>query len=118
MACKRYPRRPGSGNPYDCAVPKVTDADIDCDARTDVGAISKPYREDQKQPPRKSLPDYGGVRGTITSISGSKIPAEEDPSSESGSPKGFFTMADGTEIFRQRGDGLVPASLSDVQVGH
>ena len=58
------------------------------------------------------------VRGFITSISGSVVLVEENPADESGSAKGYFTVAEGTEISRLvGGDALAPAALEDLAVG-
>ena len=58
-----------------------------------------------------------GVQGSITNISDSVVLVEEDPAAESGSAKGAFTVTDETEILRQEGDGLVPATFDDLRVG-
>jgi len=58
-----------------------------------------------------------GVRGTITSISGSVVLVEEDPSEEESGDKGYFTVTDETEIARLEGDIRIPASLEDLEVG-
>ncbi len=56
------------------------------------------------------------VRGAITSISGSVVLVEADPSMESG-PKGYFTVTGETEIARLEGDQRVVASFEDLAVG-
>ena len=45
------------------------------------------------------------------------LAVEENPPDESGSPRGSFAMTEGTEIFRQQSDDLIPVSLSDLRVG-
>ena len=60
---------------------------------------------------------YYGFRGTVTSISGSTVLVEEDPSSGSGD-KGHFTVTDETELSRLvGGDALAPAAFEDLAVG-
>ena len=58
-----------------------------------------------------------GVRGFITSISGSVVLVEENPADESGSAKGAFTVTDGTQILSQQGGEQVPAAFEDLAVG-
>jgi hypothetical protein len=58
-----------------------------------------------------------GVQGSITSISGDVVLVEEDPASESGSAKGAFTVTGETEILRQQGGVLIPATFGDLRVG-
>ncbi len=58
----------------------------------------------------------GVVLGTVTSISGSVVFVEEDPSSDSGS-KGYFTVTDETEITTQEDGESVPATFEDLEVG-
>ncbi len=56
------------------------------------------------------------IRGTITSISGSVVLVEADPSADSG-PKGYFTVTDETEIAKLEDDQRVAASFEDLAVG-
>lgn len=58
-----------------------------------------------------------GVQGSITSISGAVVLVEENPSAGSGSAKGAFTVTGETEILRQQGGGLIPATFGDLRVG-
>ncbi len=58
-----------------------------------------------------------GVRGYITSISGSVVLVEENPADQSGSAKGAFTVTDETRIYKQQGDKQVAATFEDLQVG-
>ena len=57
------------------------------------------------------------VQGLITTISGTVVLVEENPADESGSAKGYFTVTGETEILRQQGDALVPATFEELQVG-
>jgi hypothetical protein len=59
-----------------------------------------------------------GVLGTITSISGSAVLVEEDPSTAGSGEKGYFTVTEETEISRLvGGDAVAPASFEDLAVG-
>jgi hypothetical protein len=58
-----------------------------------------------------------GVQGFITNISGAVVLVEVDPTDESGSAKGDFTVTDETEILKQQGDEQVPATFDNIQVG-
>ena len=58
-----------------------------------------------------------GIQGFITNISGAVVLVEVDPTDESGSAKGAFTVTDDTEILRQQGNEQVPATFEDLQVG-
>lgn len=58
-----------------------------------------------------------GVQGFITSISGTVVLVEENPTDESGSNKGAFTVTGETQILRDEGGELVPAAFEDLQVG-
>ena len=58
-----------------------------------------------------------GVLGTITSISGSAVLVEEDPSAAGSGAKGSFTVTDETEITRQEDGEAVPAAFGDLEVG-
>jgi hypothetical protein len=59
-----------------------------------------------------------GFEGTITSISGSVVLVEEDPSAAGSGDKGYFTVTDETEISRLvGGDALAPAAFEDLEVG-
>ena len=58
-----------------------------------------------------------GIQGFITDISGTVMLVEVDPTDESGSAKGAFTITDDTEILRQQGDEQIPATFEDLQVG-
>ena len=58
-----------------------------------------------------------GIQGVITNISGAVVLVEVDPTDESGSAKGAFTVTDETEILKQQGDEQVPATFEDLQVG-
>jgi LPXTG-motif cell wall-anchored protein len=58
-----------------------------------------------------------GLRGTITSISGSAVLVEEDPSEEGSGDKGYFTVTDETEITEQQEGERVPAAFEDLEVG-
>ena len=56
--------------------------------------------------------------GYITSISGDGVLVEEDPESQWGGNKGYFTVTDGTEILRLvGGDAVAPATFEDLEVG-
>ena len=68
-------------------------------------------------PPPPGGGETHGVRGTITSISGSVLLVEEVPSAEESGDKGYFTVTDETEIARLEGDIRIPASLEDLEVG-
>ena len=57
------------------------------------------------------------VQGSITDISGAVVLVEENPADQSGSAKGAFTVTGETEILRQKGSELVPASFGDLRVG-
>ena len=59
-----------------------------------------------------------GIKGTITSISGSTVLVEEDPSAEGSGDKGYFTVTDETEITNQQEqDEQVEAAFEDLEVG-
>ena len=58
----------------------------------------------------------GVVSGTVTSISGSVVFVEEDPSGDSGA-KGYFTVTSETEITEQEDGKSVPAAFEDLAVG-
>ena len=58
----------------------------------------------------------GVVSGTVTSISGSVVFVEEDPSGDSGA-KGYFTVTSETEITKQEDGKSVPAAFKDLAVG-
>ncbi len=59
-----------------------------------------------------------GVLGTITSISGSAVLVEEDPSAAGSGDKGYFTVTEETEISKLLGgDALAPAAFGDLAVG-
>ena len=54
----------------------------------------------------------------ITSISGDSVLVEEDPESEWGGNKGYFTVTDETEILRLvGGDAVAPAAFEELEVG-
>lgn len=56
--------------------------------------------------------------GHITSISGDSVLVEEDPASEWGGDKGYFTVTAETEILRLvEGDMVAPATFEDLEVG-
>jgi hypothetical protein len=56
--------------------------------------------------------------GYITSISGDSVLVEEDPASEWGGDKGYFTVTGETEIFRLvGGDAVAPATFEELEVG-
>jgi hypothetical protein len=56
--------------------------------------------------------------GYITSISGESVLVEEDPASEWGGDKGYFTVTGETEILRiVEGDMVVPAAFEELEVG-
>jgi uncharacterized protein DUF3221 len=57
------------------------------------------------------------VQGFITDISGAVVLVEEDPADEAGSAKGYFTVTGETEILRQQGGTLVPATFDELRVG-
>lgn len=71
--------------------------------------------------------DPGGIVGTLTDVSGSVVLVEEDPSdwtdpmgppeNSPGSPKGYFTVTEETEILDARGGEPVPANFGDLVVG-
>ena len=58
-----------------------------------------------------------GVQGFITDVSGVVVLVEENPADESGSDKGAFTVTGETEILRQQGGALVPATFEELRVG-
>ncbi len=71
-----------------------------------------------------SFPDNGGpggqeegVQGVITSISGSVVLVEEDPSAEESGDKGYFTVTDETEITKQEDGKQVEATFEDLELG-
>ena len=56
--------------------------------------------------------------GYITSISGDSVLVEEDPASEWGGNKGYFTVTGETEILRLvGGDAVAPATFEELEVG-
>jgi hypothetical protein len=56
--------------------------------------------------------------GYITSISGDSVLVEEDPASEWGGNKGYFTATGETEIHRLvGGDAVAPATFEELEVG-
>ncbi len=56
--------------------------------------------------------------GYITSISGDSVLVEEDPASEWGGDKGYFTVTGETEILRLvEGDMVAPAAFEELEVG-
>jgi hypothetical protein len=56
--------------------------------------------------------------GYITSISGDSVLVEEDPASEWGGNKGYFTVTGETEILRLvEGDMVAPAAFEELEVG-
>ena len=56
--------------------------------------------------------------GYITSISGDSVLVEEDPTSEWGGNKGYFTVTGETEILRLvGGDAVAPATFEELEVG-
>jgi hypothetical protein len=56
--------------------------------------------------------------GYITSISGDGVLVEEDPESEWGGNKGYFTVTDETEILRLvGGDAVAPFAFEELEVG-
>ncbi len=57
------------------------------------------------------------VQGFITDISGTVVLVEENPADEWGSAKGAFTVTQETEILRQQGDELLPATSGDLRIG-
>ncbi|HZY56951.1 MAG TPA: hypothetical protein VFE09_04030 [Rubrobacteraceae bacterium] len=57
------------------------------------------------------------IQGSITDISGAVVLVEEDPADEWGSAKGAFTVTEETEILRQQGDELLPATLEELWAG-
>ncbi len=77
-----------------------------------------PKTEPQPEPKTEARTGSGGgVRGSITSISGAVVLVEEDPADESGSPKGAFTVTGETDILQRQGGEQVPASFDDLRVG-
>jgi hypothetical protein len=59
-----------------------------------------------------------GYVGYITSISGDSVLVEEDPASEWGGNKGYFTVTGETEILRLvGGDAVAPAAFEELEVG-
>lgn len=71
--------------------------------------------------------DSGSITGTVTDISGSVVLVEEDPSDwgdptgppegSPGSPKGYFTVTEETELLDERGGEAAPATFGDLAVG-
>lgn len=57
------------------------------------------------------------IQGVITDIAGTVVLVEENPADQSGSAKGYFTVTNETEILRQQGGALVPATFEELQVG-
>jgi hypothetical protein len=56
--------------------------------------------------------------GYITSISGDSVLVEEDPASEWGGNKGYFTVTAETEILRLvEGDMVAPAAFEELEIG-
>jgi hypothetical protein len=56
--------------------------------------------------------------GYIMNISGDSVLVEEDPASEWGGDKGYFTVTGETEILRLvEGDMVVPAAFEELEVG-
>jgi Protein of unknown function (DUF3221) len=55
--------------------------------------------------------------GYVTSISGDSVLVEEDPASEWGGNKGYFTVTGETEIQRLVGDAGTPATFEELEVG-
>jgi hypothetical protein len=56
--------------------------------------------------------------GYITSISGDSVLVEEDPASDWGGNKGYFTVTGETQISRLvGGDAVAPAALEELEVG-
>ena len=59
-----------------------------------------------------------GYVGYITNISGDSVLVEEDPASDWGGNKGYFTVTDETEVLRLvGGDAVAPATFEELQVG-
>lgn len=56
--------------------------------------------------------------GYVTSISGDSVLVEEDPASDWGGNKGYFTVTGETEILRLvGGDAVAPATFEELEVG-
>ena len=56
--------------------------------------------------------------GYITSVSGDSVLVEEDPASEWGGNKGYFTVTGETELSRLvGGDAVAPATFEELEVG-
>ncbi len=64
-------------------------------------------------------PSENSIRGTITRVSPSAevVLVEENPSEESGSAKGEFSVTEETEILERRGGRLTLASFESLRVG-
>ncbi|CAA9423475.1 MAG: hypothetical protein AVDCRST_MAG80-93 [uncultured Rubrobacteraceae bacterium] len=78
----------------------------------------EPKTEPQPEPKTQPRTGFGGsVRGSITDISGAVVLVEEDPTDESGSPKGAFTVTGETDILRQQDGEQVPATFEDLRLG-
>lgn len=62
-----------------------------------------------------------GEVGFITNISGDEVLVEEDPQDPVlggvGTNKGYFTVTGETEILRWQGEGSVPATFEDLEIG-
>jgi hypothetical protein len=87
-----------------------------------LGALAVPAMAQQYQydgPAGEPMADGSGVsvQGTITSISGSAVLVEEDPSAAGSGDKGSFTVTDETQITRQQDGAAVPAAFGDLEVG-
>lgn len=65
-----------------------------------------------------SQEEPAGYVGYITSISGDSVLVEEDPASDWGGNKGYFTVTGETEISRLvGGDAVAPATFEELEVG-
>ncbi len=69
--------------------------------------------------PALAEPPENSIRGSITHVSPSAevVLVEENPSDESGSAKGEFSVTEETEILERRGGRLTPASFESLKAG-
>lgn len=60
----------------------------------------------------------GTFQGFVTDVSRSAevVTVEANPSDRAGAPRGVFAVDEGTEIFRQQGGQLEPASFEDLAI--
>ena len=59
----------------------------------------------------------GGIAGYVTDVSGTTVLVEENPDEQYGSGKASVEITSGTEISRQQGQDLLPATPEDLEAG-